>query len=116
MNSVVTFSIQKVDNKKLSAKAKKIIGERPVYDLSVIGSKKQQSFKLKHGRFHVAISYQASKKENKEKIFAYKIDENGAAVQIPGSYYDPDTKTVHFESNDISTVAVGSLTGRQRRL
>ena len=116
MNSVVTFSIQKVDNKKLSAKAKKIIGERPVYDLSVIGGKKKQSFKLKHGQVHVAISYQASKKENKEKIFAYKIDENGAAVQIPGSYYDPATKTVHFESRDVSTVAVGSLTGRQRRL
>ncbi len=116
MNSVVTFSVQKVDNKKLSAEAKKIIGERPVYDLSVIGGKKKQSFKLKHGQVHVAISYQASKKENKEKIFAYKIDENGAAVQIPGSYYDPATKTVHFESNDISTVAVGSLTGRQRRL
>ena len=116
MNSVVTFSIQKVDNKKLSAKAKKIIGERPVYDLSVIGGKKKQSFKLKHGQVHVAISYQASKKENKEKIFAYKIDENGAAVKIPGSYYDPATKTVHFESNDISIVAVGSLTGRQRRL
>ena len=116
MNSVVTFSVQKVDNKKLSAEAKKIIGERPVYDLSVIGGKKKQSFKLKHGQVHVAISYQASKKENKEKIFAYKIDENGAAVQIPGSYYDPATKTVHFESNDISIVAVGSLTGRQRRL
>ena len=116
MNSVVTFSIQKVDNKKLSAKAKKIIGERPVYDLSVIGGKKKQSFKLKHGQVHVAISYQASKKENKEKIFAYKIDENGAAVKIPGSYYDPATKTVHFVCSDVSTVAVGSLTGRQRRL
>ena len=116
MNSVVTFSIQKVDNKKLSAKAKKIIGDRPVYDLSVIGRKKQQSFKLKHGQVHVAISYQASKKENKEKIFAYKIDENGAAVKIPGSYYDPATKTVHFVCSDVSTVAVGSLTGRQRRL
>ena len=116
MNSAVTFSIQKVDNKKLSAEAKKIIGERPVYDLSVIGGKKQQSFKLKHGQVHVAISYQASKKENKEKIFAYKIDENGAAVKIPGSYYDPATKTVHFVCSDVSTVAVGSLTGRQRRL
>ena len=116
MNSVVTFSIQKVDNKKLSAKAKKIIGERPVYDLSVTGGKKKQSFKLKHGQVHVAISYQASKKENKEKIFAYKIDENGAAVKIPGSYYDPATKTVHFVCSDVSTVAVGSLTGRQRRL
>lgn len=116
MNSVVTFSVQKVDNKKLSAEAKKIIGERPVYDLSVIGGKKKQSFKLKHGQVHVAISYQASKKENKEKIFAYKIDENGAAVQIPGSYYDPATKTVHFVCSDVSTVAVGSLTGRQRRL
>ena len=116
MNSVVTFSIQKVDNKKLSAQAKKIIGERPVYDLSVIGGKKKQSFKLKHGQVHVAISYQASKKENKEKIFAYKIDENGAAVKIPGSYYDPATKTVHFVCSDVSTVAVGSLTGRQRRL
>ena len=116
MNSVVTFSIQKVDNKKLSAEAKKIIGERPVYDLSVIGGKKKQSFKLKHGQVHVAISYQASKKENKEKIFAYKIDENGAAVKIPGSYYDPATKTVHFVCSDVSTVAVGSLTGRQRRL
>ena len=116
MNSAVTFSIQKVDNKKLSAKAKKIIGERPVYDLSVTGGKKKQSFKLKHGQVHVAISYQASKKENKEKIFAYKIDENGAAVKIPGSYYDPATKTVHFVCSDVSTVAVGSLTGRQRRL
>ena len=116
MNSVVTFSVQKVDNKKLSAEAKKIIGERPVYDLSVIGGKKKQSFKLKHGQVHVAISYQASKKENKEKIFAYKIDENGAAVKIPGSYYDPATKTVHFVCSDVSTVAVGSLTGRQRRL
>ena len=116
MNSVVTFSIQKVDNKKLSAEAKKIIGERPVYDLSVTGGKKKQSFKLKHGQVHVAISYQASKKENKEKIFAYKIDENGAAVKIPGSYYDPATKTVHFVCSDVSTVAVGSLTGRQRRL
>ena len=48
-----------------------------------------------------------TKKEKDKKIFAYKIDKYGAAVKIPGSYYDSDTKTVNFVSRGFFTVAVG---------
>ena len=50
---------------------------------------------------------ETAKKETDKKIFAYKIDKYGAAVKIPGSYYDSDTKTVNFVSRGFFTVAVG---------
>lgn len=108
MNSGVVFKIQKVDNKKLSAKEKKVVGKRPVYDISVVDRKKNQPFKQKKGQIKVAISYRASKKEKEDEIFAYKINKNGVAVKIPGSYYDPETKTVCFVSDGVCKVAVGS--------
>ena len=107
MNTAVVIKMKQTDKKNLSAKAGKIIGKRPVYDFSVTGIKKKQSSVLKKGRIRVAVSYNASKKEKDKKIFAYKIDKYGAAVKIPGSYYDSDTKTVNFVSRGFFTVAVG---------
>lgn len=107
MNTAAVIKIKQADKKNLSAKAGKIIGKRPVYDFSVTGIKKKQSSVLKKGRIRVAVSYNASKKEKDKKIFAYKIDKYGAAVKIPGSYYDSDTKTVNFVSRGFFTVAVG---------
>ena len=107
MNTAVVIKMKQTDKKNLSARAGKIIGKRPVYDFSVTGIKKKQSSVLKKGRIRVAVSYNASKKEKDKKIFAYKIDKYGAAVKIPGSYYDSDTKTVNFVSRGFFTVAVG---------
>ena len=107
MNTAAVIKIKQADKKNLSARAGKIIGKRPVYDFSVTGIKKKQSSVLKKGRIRVAVSYNASKKEKDKKIFAYKIDKHGAAVKIPGSYYDSDTKTVNFVSRGFFTVAVG---------
>lgn len=107
MNTAVVIKMKQADKKNLSARAGKIIGKRPVYDFSVTGIKKKQSSVLKKGRIRVAVSYNASKKEKDKKIFAYKIDKYGAAVKIPGSYYDSDTKTVNFVSRGFFTVAVG---------
>lgn len=107
MNTAAVIKIKQADKKNLSARAGKIIGKRPVYDFSVTGIKKKQSSVLKKGRIRVAVSYNASKKEKDKKIFAYKIDKYGAAVKIPGSYYDSDTKTVNFVSRGFFTVAVG---------
>ena len=107
MNTAVVIKMKQADKKNLSARAGKIIGKRPVYDFSVTGIKKKQSSVLKKGRIRVAVSYNASKKEKDKKIFAYKIDKYSAAVKIPGSYYDSDTKTVNFVSRGFFTVAVG---------
>lgn len=107
MNTAVVIKMKQADKKNLSARAGEIIGKRPVYDFSVTGIKKKQSSVLKKGRIRVAVSYNASKKEKDKKIFAYKIDKYGAAVKIPGSYYDSDTKTVNFVSRGFFTVAVG---------
>ena len=107
MNTAVVIKMKQADKKNLSARAGEIIGKRPVYDFSVTGIKKKQSSVLKKGRIRVAVSYNASKKEKDKKIFAYKIDKHGAAVKIPGSYYDSDTKTVNFVSRGFFTVAVG---------
>lgn len=107
MNTAAVIKIKQADKKNFSARAGKIIGKRPVYDFSVTGIKKKQSSVLKKGRIRVAVSYNASKKEKDKKIFAYKIDKHGAAVKIPGSYYDSDTKTVNFVSRGFFTVAVG---------
>ena len=107
MNTAVVIKMKQTDKKNLSARAGKIIGKRPIYDFSVTGIKKKQSSVLKKGRIRVAVSYNASKKEKDKKIFAYKIDKYGAAVKIPGSYYDSDTKTVNFVSRGFFTVAVG---------
>ena len=107
MNTAVVIKMKQTDKKNLSARAGKIIGKRPIYDFSVTGIKKKQSSVLKKGRIRVAVSYNASKKEKDKKIFAYKIDKYSAAVKIPGSYYDSDTKTVNFVSRGFFTVAVG---------
>ena len=108
MKSDVSFQIKKSDRKILSSKAGKIVKKRPMYELSITGTKKKQLSKLKKGTITVKIHYKISKKEKKKNLFAYSINKKGNVKKISKSYYDSKKKTVNFTTKRVFRFAVGN--------
>lgn len=107
MNSDVYLKLQKQDKSVLSSKAKKIVKNRPIYEISITGKKKQTISRLKNGKLYVEIPYKRSKSEKKNRLFAYHINKKGNAEKLSKSYYDAENKTIKFTTKNVSTFAVG---------
>lgn len=107
MNSDVYLKLQKQDKSVLSSKAKKIVKNRPIYEISITGKKKQTISRLKNGKLYVEIPYKRSKSEKKNRLFAYHINKKGNAEKLSKSYYDVENKTIKFTTKNVSTFAVG---------
>ena len=107
MNSDVYLKLQKQDKSVLSSKAKKIVKNRPIYEISITGKKKQTISRLKNGKLYAEIPYKRSKSEKKNRLFAYRINKKGNAEKLSKSYYDAENKTIKFTTKNVSTFAVG---------
>ena len=110
LNDDVTIKVVKAENKKLSDEAKTIVGNRPVYDFTVVGGKGKQITDFKDGRVSVFIPYELQKGETSANISAYYIDSNGKATEMPNSLYDSKIKTLSFVTDHFSKFAVGYVT------
>jgi len=103
----VEISIKKVDNNSLTDEAKKIVGNRPVFDFTITGTNGQKVTEFGEGKISISIPYVLGKNEKPENIVAYYIDNDGNIQEMPNSVYDEKTQTLSFVTNHFSKYAVG---------
>lgn len=102
----VTISAKRLT--KLSDAAKKLIGIRPVFDITV---SYQKNGKTKYvssfgeGAVTLGIAYKATGKENKGNLFGVYVDKNGKPQLLTNSSYN--NGRVIFSRNSLSTYGVG---------
>ncbi|WMJ78688.1 MULTISPECIES: S-layer homology domain-containing protein [unclassified Sedimentibacter] len=107
LGSDISVTAKKIDNSTLSAEAKKIVGDRPVYDLSITGNNGKKVTDFGDGKVSVSIPYTLKPGENPANVVAYYIDSSGKVQEMPNSVYDPATKTLSFVTDHFSKFAVG---------
>jgi len=103
----VTVSARKLT--KLSDAAKKLIGNRPVFDITVSyqkNGKAEYVSKFGKGIVTLGISYEATGGENKGHLFGVYVDKNGKPQLLNNSSYD-NTGRLIFSRNSLSTYGVG---------
>ncbi len=102
--SDVSIGIEKVETASLSDENRALVGDRPVYDFSVVvGDKSVSSLGAK---VTVSLPYTLQPGEDNEKLTVYYIGENGKAVKIEGTVYDEETGSIIFETDHFSVYAV----------
>ena len=101
------ISIAIAPKTKLSGAAKKMIGTRPVYDITVgYGSGKSVS-SFGGGVATVSIPYTLGKNEAVGGLYAVYVDAKGNATRIAGSAYDTNSGCVIFTTTHFSQYGIG---------
>lgn len=93
--------------KKLSKAAEKLIGKRPVYDISLRSGNGKKITAFGNGTATVFLSYKAEKNEAIGGLYAVYVDEKEKASRIEVSAYDVNSGSVIFTTNHLSIYGVG---------
>ncbi len=104
----VTITIKPVKN--LSAAAKKLIGARPVYDVTVSYVKDGKTVNitsLGKGNAILSFPYTPGKNEAVGWLFGVYVDGSGQATRISGSAYDANSRSIILSGNHFSVYGVG---------
>ncbi|CFX14949.1 Fibronectin, type III [Syntrophomonas zehnderi OL-4] len=104
----VTITIKPAQN--LSAAAEKLIGARPVYDVSVSYVKDGKTVNITSlgtGSATLSIPYTPGQNEAIGYLFGVYVDTNGQATRISGSAYDTGSGSVILDSSHFSIYGVG---------
>ena len=107
IKSDVYLKIQRNNKSILTSKSKKIIQNRPIFQISLTGRNKQKIDKFKNGELKVEIYYNRLKNEKKKGLFAYSVNGKGNVSRIAKSYYDSKKKTINFTTRTLGRFAVG---------
>ncbi len=107
IKSDVYLKIQRNNKSILTSKSKKIIQNRPIFQISLTGRNKQKIDKFKNGMLKVEIYYNRLKNEKKKGLFAYSVNGKGNVSRIAKSYYDSKKKTINFTTRTLGRFAVG---------
>ena len=100
--------------KKLSKAAEKLIGKRPVYDISLRSGNGKKITAFGNGTATVFLSYKAEKKEAIGGLYAVYVDEKEKASKIEASAYDVNSSSVIFKTNHLSVYGVGYTAPSER--
>ncbi len=101
----ISIGIQKVDISALDEETRKMVGERPVYDFSVLaGGRPISSFG--GGSAEISIPYILQPGEDANAIVVYYIDDSSGKIQTVRGAYNPETGTVGFKTTHFSKFAV----------
>ncbi|AVM69160.1 hypothetical protein C3V36_07840 [Lachnospiraceae bacterium oral taxon 500] len=100
--------------KKLSKAAEKLIGKRPVYDISLRSGNGKKITAFGNGTATVFLSYKAEKKEAIGGLYAVYVDEKEKASKIEASAYDVNSSSVIFTTNHLSVYGVGYTAPSER--
>ena len=89
--------------------AKKAIGSRPVYDITLecVKDGKKTAVNLNGETISVAIPYTPAKNEKTGNLYAVYVDKTGKVEWLTKSSYDADQKAVIFEAAHFSIYGVG---------
>ncbi len=100
----VTISAEKVDGAALPEAARQEIGDAPVYDLKILGSKGTIA-DFKGGKATVSVPYELKDGESASQVAVYYINDAGELVKMKCTF-DPATKTATFTTDHFSYYAV----------
>jgi hypothetical protein len=104
----VTINVKPVES--LSAAAKKLIGARPVYDVTVSSVKDGKTVtitSLGEGSAILSIPYTPGMNEAIGWLYGVYAEENGKATRVPGSAYDANSGNLILSSGHLSVYGVG---------
>lgn len=97
-------------NRLTSAEAKKAIGNRPIYDLSLSYLAKGKNVSITSLNGHtisIRLPYTPTLKEQNGSLFAVYVDNNGKVEWIINSSYNENLGAVVFETSHFSIYGVG---------
>ena len=101
----ISIRMETVDSGNLSEETKALVGDRPVYDLSVsAGDTKISSFN--GGTASISIPYTLKSGEDKNAVVVYYVDDIGNLQTVRGAYNET-TGMVDFDVMHFSKYAVG---------
>ena len=103
----------KADTAALSPQAAAAVGNRPVYDLTLLnvsGTMEAPITSLDGHSISVRMLYKPAADESTGSLYAVYVDENGNVEWLTKSSYDADQKAVIFETGHLSTYGVGYKT------
>lgn len=101
----VNIMMKKAENSLLPEGIKTKVGNRPVYNFSILAGDKEIS-DFGGGTARVSIPYTPKSNEKENSIIIYKIDKDGN-TKVVRSKYNSATGTVDFVTNDSAQYAVG---------
>ena len=107
-------SVTIIPMKKLSKEPKKLIGSRPVYDISLSNGNGKKITDFGNGTATVLLSYKLEKTEIIGGLYAVYVDEKERAFRIDPSAYDVNSGSVIFATNHLSVYGVGYTAPSQR--
>ena len=94
--------------KKLSKNVKKLIGNRPVYEISISYAKgKKKVTALGKGTVKASIPYKLRKNEKADGLYAFYIYRKGKVRKIKGSYYDKESCAMVFSTKRLAIFGIG---------
>lgn len=101
----ITINIAVIDKSLLPSDIKNKVGERPVYDFSVLVDGTPIS-EFGSGRVRVSIPYTLSPDEDPASVVVYYIDNLGNLIHVRGAY-NAQSGTVSFTTSHFSKYMVG---------
>jgi hypothetical protein len=101
----ITVNIAKVDVTGLSQEIQEIVGERPVYNFTVMAGDSMIP-EFGGGKVQASIPYSLKPGEDPESVVVYYIDDSGALNIVRGAY-NPESGMVTFTTSHFSKFAVG---------
>ena len=105
--STVYLTLESTERPVLSAKAKKIVGSRPVYKLSMKDKTGKRITWLKKGKVIIEVRYKPLKTEKKKRYVACRISHKGNAKKIANAHNNIKTKRIKIKTNHLYSFAVG---------
>ncbi len=94
----------------LSSQAQALIGNRPVYSItinSIAGGQSIDVSSLGGGQAALAIPYVPAANEAVAYLFGVYVNDNGNAAPIPGSAYDPSSRAILIPTGHFSIYGAG---------
>ena len=109
VNADIYLQIKKADKRKLSAKTKKMIGKRPVYEVSITTTraKTKQLSKVKKGKITIETRCTCSKTKRKKHMSSYAIDKKGNIIKKQKTSYDTKKKVIRYTTSQHSQRVTG---------
>lgn len=106
-SGVITFNVETVDTAILSSDIKELIGDRPVFDFSIIDEEGTTVSTFGLGVVTVSIPYVLADGEVAENLVIYYLADNGDVEEVEVLNYDEVNGVVTFEATHFSSYAVG---------
>ncbi len=100
-------AINIISGKELSKEAAKLIGKRPVYEISISSAKgKKNITDFKKGTIRVSVPYTLKKNEKPERLYAVYVDKKGKTRKIKDSAYDSKSACLTFTAKHLSVFGI----------